>query len=193
MKGKIILGSIGLALILVIAVFLLTRDHGGVALPPRHGDMAQFKAYVVPREVPAFDLLDANDRPISSASFTGKITLVNLWATWCAPCVKEMPALQALTQAESSDRFAVVTISQDHAGRAAVSKFFGDHHLSNLPAYLDPSMKAANSFKIRGLPTTILLDAQGRELGQFEGAADWSGHDAVQLIDWYLSARKAQN
>jgi thiol-disulfide isomerase/thioredoxin len=115
------------------------------------------------------------------------LTLVNFWATWCGPCVAELPSIDRLKRAHSSDAFAVETISEDQGGKIAVEDFFKKDGIVALPEYVDTSAQFSELLKLDGLPTTILLDAEGRELGRFEGDTDWSGPDAANLIDWYLA------
>jgi thiol-disulfide isomerase/thioredoxin len=133
----------------------------------------------------AADFLDEDGKPTDLTRFKGHVTLLNLWATWCSPCVREMPSLERLRTARENDHFVVATISEDIQGAKAVDAFFAKNGLAGLPRYLDPHDALLRAFKVNGLPTTLLLDDEGREIGRFEGEADWDGAAILRLIDQY--------
>jgi len=136
--------------------------------------------------MPTQSFLDPQDRPVTLARFRGKPVMVNLWATWCAPCVREMPALDTLAGREK-DRFAVVTISQDMKGRSVVSPYFARGNFTHLQPWLDEKNDLMFALGTDTLPTTIFYDAQGKELWRVTGAMDWSGERARTLIDGALN------
>ena len=112
---------------------------------------------------------DADGRAASFADFRGKVVLVNVWATWCAPCVREMPTLARLEAALGGEDFAVVAIAVDRQGMPAVARFYGTHGIANLPPFVDPSYAVPRALGVVGLPTTVLLDRAGprdRPLGR---------------------------
>ncbi|HET7709307.1 MAG TPA: TlpA disulfide reductase family protein [Sphingomicrobium sp.] len=120
---------------------------------------------------------------ISLAEFQGTPVLVNLWATWCAPCVKELPTLDQLVQAHPIDgRLGVVAISQDMGPQNSVKAFLETLRIRQLGAYHDPTMALSAALQAEVLPTTILFDAQGREVWRFVGDLDWSGPEAAKLL-----------
>ena len=108
--------------------------------------------------------------------------LLNLWATWCAPCRKEMPTLAALEKKLGSKDFEVVAVSVDRKGAEASGAFLIANHATALKLYADPSATILEKVKAIGLPASILIDRQGREIGRMFGPADWSGPDAERLI-----------
>ncbi len=120
-------------------------------------------------------------QPTSLAAFRGRPVLVNLWATWCGPCVSEMPTLDALAARESAN-LAIVTISQDSDGRRKVTDFFAAHHFQRLQPYLDGQMGLMTALTVDTLPTTILYDSQGREVWRMTGMSDWQGPRAAHLL-----------
>jgi len=130
---------------------------------------------------PSFAFEDGQGQPTSMAAFRGKPTLVNLWATWCAPCVVEMPSLDALALREG-DALNVVALSQDVGGRALVTQFFGQRHFRALEANLDPQMQFMTALELDTLPTTILYDAEGREVWRMRGLADWESERVARLL-----------
>ncbi|WP_294059811.1 TlpA disulfide reductase family protein [Sphingomonas sp.] len=120
-------------------------------------------------------------KKLTLADFRGKPVLLNLWATWCAPCVKEMPTLDALAQAKG-DALQVLTVSQDFEGKTKVDPYFAKAGFKRLKPYLDT--EAAFSLGLGlNLPTTILFDAEGREVWRVTGEMDWSSTQAAQLLD----------
>ena len=128
---------------------------------------------------PAIAFLDAAGKKVRLADFRGKPVLLNLWATWCAPCVKEMPSLNALAEA-AGDAIHVLAVSQDMQ-REKVAPFFAERKLTHLSPYADPELGLSLAYKAN-LPTTIMLDASGRELWRVSGAMDWTGEKATALI-----------
>ena len=118
--------------------------------------------------------------PASFADFRGKPLLVNLWATWCAPCVAEMPTLDALAAAEPQIR--VLAISQDLNGQQKVDAFFEQRRFAMLEPYIDPELQLMGELKVQSLPTTILYDAGGQEVWRMTGEENWQGKRAKDLI-----------
>jgi thiol-disulfide isomerase/thioredoxin len=123
---------------------------------------------------------DPDGAETSLAEFSGKPLLVNLWATWCAPCVKELPTLDKLSQSERG--LQVAAISQDMAPHASVVAFLESHKISALGAYHDPKMALSGNLGAEVLPTSILYDAKGREVWRFVGDLDWTSPEAAKLL-----------
>lgn len=131
---------------------------------------------------PATEFEDPDGEPVSFAVFEGKPLLVNLWATWCTPCVAEMPTLDAYA-GKAGDRLQVLALSQDTDGRAKVGAFFNQHRFRTLEPYLDPKMEMMGELKLDTLPTTILYDAKGREIWRVVGREDWGSERAATLLN----------
>ena len=144
--------------------------------------MVAYVAKTTPEALP--DIVFTNDKgeALTLASFKGKTVLLNLWATWCGPCREEMPSLDRLQKALGSDKFEVVALSLDRQGADAVRKFLADVKAQNLKLYVDPTAKQGNALKLAGMPTTILIDREGRELGRLTGPAEWDSPEAKALI-----------
>jgi thiol-disulfide isomerase/thioredoxin len=123
---------------------------------------------------------DPAGEPASLQDFRGKPVLLNLWATWCAPCVAEMPTLDGL--AASREDIEVLAVSQDMAGAAKVDAFFEKRKFRMLEPYLDPELALMTGLKVDTLPTTILYDASGREVWRMTGMEDWQSERAAALI-----------
>lgn len=125
---------------------------------------------------------DADGKPVTIADFRGKGLVVNLWATWCVPCVAEMPALDALAEKVAKDGILVLPISSDRGGAPVVSKFYAAHNVSHLGVWLDPRGAASRGWSVKGLPTTIIIDREGRERARLEGGAEWASDEAVATL-----------
>jgi thiol-disulfide isomerase/thioredoxin len=123
---------------------------------------------------------DPQGRLVTLAAFKGKPVLVNLWATWCAPCIAEMPTLDALAAREPGLK--VLTLSQDLDGRDKVDGFFAQRRFTQIEPYLDPEIKFMTELGITTLPTTILYDAQGREVWRMSAMENWTGRRAAGLL-----------
>ena len=134
------------------------------------------------RPVPNLALAGADGPATSLAALRGKVVLVNLWATWCSPCVREMPALDALQKALGGPGFQVAAVSEDRGGAPVVAAFLAERKLAGLPTYLDPTGDAARQLAARGLPTSVLVDAQGREVMRLEGGTDWAAAGMIDKI-----------
>ena len=133
------------------------------------------------KPAPATAFEDPDGAAASLADFRGRPVLLNLWATWCGPCVAEMPTLDALA-AREGERLQVLTVSQDPDGRDKVEAFFRKQGYRNLETWLDPQMALMAALKVDTLPTTIFYDAKGRELWRVTGMEDWeSGRTALLL------------
>ena len=129
---------------------------------------------------PDIELMDADNEPATLADARGKPTLVNIWATWCAPCVKELPTLQALAGQKGAPR--VIAVSQDMAPRGSVDAFLDKNKLADLEVWHDPKMALSSAAGADVLPTTILYDAEGREVWRYVGDLDWTGEEARKLL-----------
>jgi len=127
-----------------------------------------------------FTTADGQERHL--AEFAGHGMLINLWATWCVPCVAEMPSLAALSKTLAPDDIAVLPLSSDRGGARTVEAFYQEHGITGLPVLLDPRGVAARSWGVHGLPTSVIIDRQGRERARLEGAADWSTPAAAAII-----------
>ena len=124
--------------------------------------------------------------PATLAQFRGKPLLVNLWATWCAPCVAEMPTLDALALREQ-ERLTLIVVSQDMAGKREVDPYFAKARFANLQPYLDKQNVLMEALKTDTLPTTVFYDAKGKEQWRVIGAMDWQGERAKTLIEGALN------
>jgi len=188
--------AVGLAAVYGIAT--LTGNAGGDAAcrpavklakklaPFAHGEVAAVKVATSPLKLPELAFQDAAGKPLSLANWHGRTVLLNLWATWCVPCRKEMPALDALQQRLGSPEFEVVAVNIDTRDPDKPKAFLRELGISKLAYYSDSTAKTFQDLKAIGrafgMPTTLLIDRQGCELGSIAGPAEWASEDAVKLI-----------
>ena len=125
---------------------------------------------------------DPDGGDTASPSFGGTPVLVNLWATWCAPCVKELPTLDALEAAAQRASSAVIAVSQDMAPQGSVDAFLDGKKIGRFAAYHDPEMALSSALGVQVMPTTILYDAAGKEVWRYTGDLDWTGAEAAKLL-----------
>lgn len=146
-----------------------------------------FVLHDTPKPVPQVDFQDGDGNPRSLADFRGKVVLLNVWATWCGPCRREMPTLDRLQAQLGGPDFEVAALSIDRAGIGVVRSFYAEVGVEHLAMYVDSSGKAARQLGAFGLPTTLLIDRKGREAGRLVGPAEWDTPEMVAFIRRYLS------
>lgn len=158
--------------------------------PLAAGALAAF--VVKPQRKPVADVgfQDGAGQPLKLGDWKGRVALVNLWATWCAPCRKEMPALAQLQKDLGSDQFEVVAISVDKKGVEASAAFLKETGAENLRLYVEPTLTILNDLQAIGLPATILIDRQGREIGRLLGPADWASPEGQTLVKAALAEKQ---
>jgi len=171
---------------IVVALVVGVADGNPGAPPAFKGALQSFKPAIPPGPAPEIAFTDMAGAPLSLASFKGKVVLLNYWATWCAPCVEEMPSLERLHARLGGGDFAVLAISVDRQGLEIVQPFVERIGLKQLPIYLDRSGASMRAFTVRGLPTTMLIDRDGREVGRLEGMANWESPAAEALIRHFM-------
>ena len=132
--------------------------------------------------VPEFSFTTAEGEVRTLKNYAGRGVVLNFWATWCIPCVAEMPALAQLATLVDPAQVAILPLSSDRGGAEAVRKFYAEKGIAGLPVLLDPRGDAMRAFGSRGIPTTILIDATGRERARLEGAAEWADPAAVAAV-----------
>ncbi|MEM6618879.1 MAG: TlpA disulfide reductase family protein [Pseudomonadota bacterium] len=162
----------------------------GVTSPALAGDLAalqvgEMRKLVVhgsPKAPVTDGFLTVDDAPMDMGNYTGKVVILNFWATWCAPCRKEMPALNALQEKFGGDDFAVVTVATGRNPVPAMRRFFEETDIRELPLHRDPRQAFARSYSVFGLPTTIVLDPGGHEIARLRGDAEWFSEEAQALV-----------
>lgn len=184
------LAAVGvLACLYVIAAASVQPDASRPGAVERHadlavGEMADFTFAFPPRGAPTEQFTGPDGKPQSLQDFRGKTVLVNFWATWCAPCLEELPSLDALQQEMGGKDFEVVAIAADPRGPKAAQTFLDRLGVSHLTVRTDASLSLAMAVGgVDALPVSVLYDAKGNEIGRLTGGADWAGEDAKRLVE----------
>lgn len=145
--------------------------------PPKN-----FVVHSTPKPIPDVTFEDDQGRVRTLSEFRGKIILLNIWATWCPPCRREMPSLDRLQGLLGGTDFQVVALSIDRAGIGVVRKFYSETGLRNLAIYIDTSGSVPREIGMIGVPATLLIDREGRELGRLSGPAEWDAPETVKFL-----------
>lgn len=132
--------------------------------------------------VPLFQFDDEKGSAHDLKDYRGRYVLLNLWATWCGPCVKEMPSLNTLQRQFDPHQLVVLAVNEDRNGSVAAEAFYTRHNLKALPIFIDTSGQAPFLLHTPGLPLTVLIDPQGVEIGRVEGEEDWSAPDSIAYL-----------
>jgi thiol-disulfide isomerase/thioredoxin len=136
--------------------------------------------------LPEVQFENGQGEAMTLADFRGKVVLLNIWATWCAPCRREMPTLERLQAQLGGPDFEVVALSIDRKGLSVVKEFYDELSLRELGMYVDASAKASRELSALGVPTTLLIDREGNELGRLAGPAEWDSPEMVAFIRGYI-------
>ena len=179
--AALLYGAISLTANAAIALELSAADRATLK-ELRAGDMAKLVVHEKPRDRINETFRDLYGNPLTLADYSGKVVLLNIWATWCPPCRAEMPSLDRLAGAMAGEDFAVIPLSTDRAGVERVAQFYRDIQIENLDVMHDRSGKVARQAGVLGLPVTLILDRQGREIARILGDADWDSPDAQSIL-----------
>ncbi len=177
-----------LALSLVAPAHALTAQERAAIEAARAGEMTKLNVGESPRARFETPFVDAAGDEVRFDDFAGKVVLVNFWATWCPPCLKEMPSLDRLAGAMEGDDFAVVAISADRGDIDKPRTWLAENDIAHLRLYHDARQKLSREAAVVGMPTTLLLDRQGREVARLLGDAEWDGPEARAVIDALIAA-----
>jgi thiol-disulfide isomerase/thioredoxin len=177
----------GLALALGLPLTMALSDAQAEVPPP------VFSMRTTAQPLPEIQFENRQGEAMSLADFRGKVVLLNIWATWCAPCRREMPTLDRLQATLGGPDFQVVALSIDRQGVPAVQEFYEEIGLETLPIYVDRSGSAQRALSVLGVPTTLLLDREGNEIGRHLGPAEWDAPEIVTFLRDYLTRTAAEH
>lgn len=135
-----------------------------------------------PTDLPETVFLDADGNEVQLSDYADKAVLLNFWATWCAPCREEMPSLDELQTELGGDDFQVLTVATGRNSREAIDKFYEEEGIVNLPVLTDAKQKLSRDMGVLGLPVTVLISSEGKEVARLLGDADWASDAAKQVI-----------
>jgi thiol-disulfide isomerase/thioredoxin len=178
--------TVAAALVFLLAAPALGAADEGEADMPDRTKLGEFVPSSQPFTAPAISLADTNGHSVELSELRGKLVLVNLWATWCEPCLREMPSLERL-QSRLGERIAVLAVSEDRGGNKTVEPFIAKLGLKSVKIYIDPKSEVGHAFGARGLPTSFLIDREGKVLGRVEGAAEWDSPKILGVLQPLLS------
>ena len=154
----------------------------------RVGDMRKLTFHSAPIAGSDVAFMSEDGNEMTLADFNGQHIVLNFWATWCAPCRKEMPELSALQTDLGSDTFQVVTVATGRNPLPAMKKFFDEIGIDNLPLHTDARQSFARSMGVLGLPVTLIMDPDGNEIARLQGDADWHSDSAVAIITTLIAS-----
>ena len=179
LRAALALAGLAVLAVSALGIYLATGERGAppAALPQTGVGWAS-----APELIPDIRFQDADGKPLALSEFRGKVVLLNVWATWCAPCRKEMPALDRLQQQLGGPDFQVVALSIDNGGVAAVQRFYDEIGIRTLAVYVDPTTEATGKLRTLGIPTTLLLDREGRERWRKTGPAEWDSPEIIESL-----------
>ncbi len=140
-------------------------------------------ANTAPVPVPEVILENARGQKMTLAQFKGKPVILHFWATWCAPCVEELPFVAAMSKEYAPKGLIVLPVSLDFQGASVVEAFYKNHNIESLPIYLDPKSTLFSTFKLPGLPASLFIDAEGKEVARVSGSLDWKSGDVKKYLD----------
>lgn len=196
-KSALVYMALALGAIAAIA-FVALRDPattGGsadmtAAAELRTGDMKKLNFHPEPRPASSKPFVTPDESTVSLEDYRGKVVLLNFWATWCPPCRKEMPMLEEIARDLNGDDFAVVTLATGRNAQHAITAFFNEIGVETLPEYRDPTQDIAREMAVLGLPVTVLIDREGREIARMTGDADWSSESARAVLNEVINATR---
>ena len=171
-----------LGLLSAVALLSVGSGYTAGAISDAAAAPRNFPLHQAPKPLPDLSFKDEQGRNVRLRDFRGKVVVLNVWATWCAPCRQEMPTLDRLQAKLGGPEFEVVALSVDHAGPQAVQKFFRQIGVKHLRLYIDSSPETMDKLNVPGLPVTFLIDRQGRELGRLVGTTEWDSPEMLRLL-----------
>lgn len=181
---------IGICLLLLFPITSLTATQS--KFPELTGNMKKFKFFDEAITVPEVSFFDKDGKEFSLKDFKGKVVLLHFWATWCPPCLREMPSLDELQEkfSESKDDIVVLTLSFDRSGKIdRIEEFFSKNNIHNLKIYIDEQEKLAQALNTFALPSTFIVSKSGKIIGKYSGGTNWASEDAQKLLSHYLKSK----
>lgn len=172
-RNKVLLHLAGIALFALLLNF---------ALQYRAKPEAEIAFLETPRAVPEMSFIDRQGRPITMADFKGKVVVLNIWATWCLPCREEMPSLNNLQATLGGEDFQVVALSIDETGFREIEYFYEQYDIDNLAIYLDEEQNLYSELGVVAIPTSLIIDRQGFEIGRMIGSATWDSDRMIATL-----------
>lgn len=172
------------------AALLATRAaRAAVSVPRMTGYVGDYFAFAAPQTMPQISFAGASGQPHDLAELGGKVVLLNFWATWCAPCLAELPDLDRLQSGFSRDQFIVLALCEDARSLGAIESYYAGRNIEALGKYIDPMGQALRTYAVPAVPTSFILDRHGLARGMLAGAAPWNSAEGRALVAYYLNER----
>ena len=193
MKKSMLYGVCGLGIVLAVGLVVFSPSFYRQLPPDARADlswdvfvdeMAGFQVLTPPISTEGLEFLDKDGQSLKLSAFHGRVILINFWATWCAPCLAEMPSLNRLQIALGGADFQVITIATGRNASTDIDSFFTNQNISHLTRYRDPNLRLALALGAGSLPTTVLMDRDGFIIARLQGEADWDSAAALGLIEF---------
>ena len=197
MKKSMLYGICGLGIVLAVGLVVFSPSFYRQLPPDARADlftdgfadvfvdeMAGFQVLTPPIPTEGLEFLDKDGQSLELSAFHGRVVLINFWATWCAPCLAEMPSLNRLQIALGGEDFQIITIATGRNETADIDSFFTNQNISHLTRYRDPNLRLALALGAGSLPTTVLMDRDGFIIARLQGEADWDSEAALGLIEF---------
>ncbi len=184
-------GIVALFVFLAAAFSLAPHPVAAGGPPTVSGWMEHFSFIDPPRPAPQTPFLVGDGREVTLADFRGSVMLINFWATWCSPCVRELPSLDRLQASLGGEGLLVLAINQDRRGGEVAGPFLKKLGVDQLVVFLDDRMRLGRALGVRGLPWSFLIDRDGNVVGELAGYAKWDTQEGLALIRHYLEQRKS--
>jgi len=151
------------------------------------GGFEKLQVHAAPKAPAVTSFVTIDGVPMDLSVYAGDVVVLNFWATWCAPCKREMPGLDRLQAMMGHEGIEVVTMAFGRHNPMAMEKFWDRANIENLPLHRDPTTELAQAFGVKGLPHTVILDAEGNEIASLPGEAEWDSAEAIALLEGFLT------
>ncbi len=197
MKKSMLYGICGIGIVLAVGLVVFSPSFYRQLPPDARADlftdgfadvfvdeMAGFQALTPPISTEGLEFFDKDGQSLELSTFHGRVVLINFWATWCAPCLAEMPSLNRLQIALGGEDFQIITIATGRNASTDIESFFSNQNISHLTRYRDPNLRLALALGAGSLPTTVLMDKNGFIIARLQGEADWDSEAALGLIEF---------
>jgi thiol-disulfide isomerase/thioredoxin len=173
-----------------MAALIVAKPSAAAAVPRLSGYVGDYFPFDVPASMPSISFTGEDNRSHDLSELSGKVVLLNFWATWCAPCLAELPDLDRLQAQFPRNQFSIVALCEDAKTIGAVENFYARRSVEALGRFIDPSEQALRAYAVPALPTSFILDRAGKVRGILPGAAPWTSPEAKALVAYYLNERR---
>lgn len=176
-----------------MAALAVAKPGLAAAVPRLTGDVGDYFPFDTPSAMPTISFAGADNKAHDLSELSGKVVLLNFWATWCAPCLAELPDLDRLQEAFAGDQFVVLALCEDAQSISKIDTYYARRRVETLGRFMDPAGQALRAYAVPAIPTSFILDRTGKVRGMLPGAAPWGSPEARALITYYLNERRGSS